>query len=64
MENIVILTVLITYVTMCVITIILSQIDDDYALYWAAGIPYILISILVRLCKVFRKATQKKKERK
>lgn len=39
--------VLITYSVMCVITLILTQINEDYALYWAVGIPYIIIYALL-----------------
>lgn len=45
--------VLITYSVMCVITLIIAQIDEECALYWAVGIPFLIIWILlypVRAC--------------
>ena len=39
--------VVITYTVMCVITLILAQIDEDRALYWAVGIPYLIACILL-----------------
>lgn len=39
--------VLITYCVMCVITLILTQINEDFALYWAVGLPYIVIYVLL-----------------
>lgn len=38
---------IITYVAMCMITLVLAQINEDYALYWAVGIPYVVICLLL-----------------
>lgn len=32
---------------MCSITLILSLINENYALYWAVGIPYIVVYFIV-----------------
>lgn len=39
--------VLITYIITCLITLMLTQINEDYALYWAVGIPTLIIWILL-----------------
>ena len=38
---------LITYIVMCAITLILTQINEDYALYWAVGILYPIVYALL-----------------
>ena len=38
--------VLITYTVTCVITVILAQFKEDYAFYWAAGLPYLVMYVL------------------
>lgn len=40
-------TVLITYIVMCVITLVFALINEEYALYWAVGIPTLIIWILL-----------------
>lgn len=39
--------VLITYIAMCAITLILTQINEEYALYWVVGILYPIIYVLL-----------------
>lgn len=39
--------VLITYIVMCAITLILTQINEEYALYWAVGILYPIVYVLL-----------------
>lgn len=39
--------VLITYLVMCAISLILAHINEDYALYWAAGILYPIVYALL-----------------
>lgn len=37
----------ITYIAMCAITLILTQINEKYALYWAVGILYPIVYTLL-----------------
>lgn len=41
------LIVLITYIVICLISIILLQINEEYVLYWACGIPSLIIFVLL-----------------
>ena len=36
-----------TYVVMCLITLILVEINEEWAIYWAIGIPALIIYILL-----------------
>lgn len=38
---------LITYIVMCIITLIIVQVDEECALYWAVGIPFLVVWILL-----------------
>lgn len=47
--------VLITYIVMCIITFIIAQVDEECALYWAVGIPFLVIWILLYPVRVWVK---------
>ena len=32
---------------MCIITLIIAEIDEDKALYWAVGIPFLIAYVLL-----------------
>ena len=38
---------LITYTVMCIITLIIAEIDEDKALHWAVGIPFLIAYVLL-----------------
>lgn len=38
---------LITYTVMCVVTLIIAQVNEECALYWAVGMPALIIWILL-----------------
>lgn len=41
------LVVLITYFVICSITTVIALFNEEYALYWAVGLPCIIIYILL-----------------